>query len=130
MTRPTFFSTPEQFRRWLTKYGQTKTELWVGLYKKHSGKTGIQYDQALDEALCFGWIDGIVKRYDDDSYMQRFTPRRPKSVWSNINTGHVERLIKEKRMTAAGLSAVNAAKKDGRWEKAKGLASEGTSISI
>ncbi len=116
--KPIFFSTPDDFRTWLKKNADNKTEIWVGFYKKNSGKSGMNYDQALDEALCFGWIDGLVKRYNEEAYMQRFTPRRPKSVWSKINTGHIERLIKEGKMTPLGLAAVDAAKKDGRWQQA------------
>ena len=87
------------------------------MYKKNSGKQSITYDQALDEALCYGWIDGIAKRYDEESYIQRFTPRRPKGNWSKINTGHVVRLIRSGRMKPAGMVEVESAKKDGRWDK-------------
>lgn len=116
--KPTFFDTPQEFRNWLMKNHDQEKEVWVGFWKKAAGKKGLDYDQALEEALCFGWIDGLAKKYDEESYMQRFTPRRPKSIWSKINTQHVERLIKENKMTAAGLAAVEAAKADGRWDKA------------
>lgn len=115
--KPKYFKTQAEFRQWLEKNYDKESEVWVGLYKKASGKVGINYDQALDEVLCFGWIDGIVKKYDTDSYMQRFTPRRSKSNWSKINKGHVSRLIKEGRMMPSGLAAIETAKKDGRWEK-------------
>lgn len=111
-----FFDTPAAFRKWLEKNHDKETEVWVGFWKKASGKTGMNYDQALDEALCFGWIDGLVNKYDDLSYAQRFSPRRSKSVWSKINTNHVERLIKEGRMMPSGQATIDAAKLDGRWE--------------
>lgn len=116
--KPRFFKDGAEFREWLSENHDKESEIWIGMFKKASGKVGINYDQALDEALCFGWIDGIVKKYDQDSFMQRFTPRRAKSNWSKINVGHVERLIKEGKMTKAGLTEVEAAKKDGRWERA------------
>src|SRR3989344_2148997 len=119
--KPRFFKNPLEFREWLEKNHGKETEIWVGMYKrslpakagkKASGKIGINYDQALDEALCFGWIDGILKKYDEVSYSQRFTPRRHKSNWSRINKGHVERLIKEGKMMSSGFKAVEEAKKD------------------
>ncbi len=116
--KPVFFTTPEEFRSWLDDHHKTQTEIWVGFWKKASGKIGMTYDQALDEALCFGWIDGITKRYDDISYVQRFCPRRPKSVWSKINTQHIARLIKEEKMMPSGLTKVEEAKTDGRWQRA------------
>lgn len=112
------FKSQADFRKWLKKNSANTTELWIGFYKKDSGKTGMTYAQALDEALCFGWIDGIRKSVDDLSYTNRFTPRRPQSKWSKINTGHAERLIKSGLMTPAGLAEVKKAKEDGRWEKA------------
>jgi uncharacterized protein YdeI (YjbR/CyaY-like superfamily) len=84
------------------------SELWVGFFKKSSGKGGVTYAEAVDEALCFGWIDGLRKRVDELSYTQRFTPRRPKSNWSRINIQHVERLRKAERMTLAGIKAFAA----------------------
>jgi uncharacterized protein YdeI (YjbR/CyaY-like superfamily) len=113
-----FFKTQTDLRRWLKKNGGTAKELWIGFYKKSSGKMGVTYAQALDEALCFGWIDGIKKSVGEMSYTNRFTPRRPKSVWSKINTGHVERLTKAGMMTPAGLEAVELAKREGSWERA------------
>jgi len=116
--KPVFFDTPAEFRNWLEKHHQTATEIWVGFWKKSSGNVGLNYQQALDEALCYGWIDGLVNKYDDQSYMQRFTPRKSKSIWSKVNTQNVERLINEGKMTKAGLEAVEAAKVDGRWDQA------------
>ena len=116
--KPKFFKTPVEFRTWLSKNHDKETEIWVGFWKKASGKVGMDYGQALDEALCFGWIDGLVNKYDEESYAQRFSPRRAKSNWSKVNVGHVERLIKEGKMTEAGLKVIEEAKKDGRWERA------------
>jgi len=100
-----FFRTPAELRRWLEKKHASEQELWIGFYKKDSGKGGVSYAQALDEALCFGWIDGIRKRLDDASYTTRFTPRKPRSNWSNVNIVHVKRLNAAGRMAAAGLAA-------------------------
>lgn len=103
--KPKFFATPEKFREWLEKNHASATELLVGFHKKSSGKKSITYAEALDEALCFGWIDGVKRSLNETSYTQRFTPRRPRSIWSLVNVKHVERLKKEGRMHAAGLAA-------------------------
>ena len=103
--KPKFFSSPEQFREWLDQNHDSSTELFLGFHKKSSGKKSITYAEALDEALCFGWIDGVRKKLNETSYVQRFTPRKPRSIWSNINVRHIERLKKEGRMHAAGLEA-------------------------
>ena len=103
--KPKFFSTPAEFREWLEQNHDTAGELLIGFHKKSSGKKSITYPEALDEALCFGWIDGVRKKLNETSYVQRFTPRKPRSIWSNINVNHVERLKKEKRMHASGLAA-------------------------
>lgn len=103
--KPKFFSTPAEFREWLEQNHDTVTELLIGFHKKASGKKSITYPEALDEALCYGWIDGVRKKLNETSFVQRFTPRKPKSIWSNINVNHVERLKKEGRMHASGLAA-------------------------
>lgn len=103
-----FFSRAELFRNWLTKYHQTQNELIVGYYKKDSGKASMTWPESVDEALCFGWIDGIRRRIDETSYSIRFTPRKKSSVWSKINIGRAEALIGEGRMTAAGQTAFDA----------------------
>ncbi len=103
--KPRFFSSPDQFRQWLEKHHDSAGELLVGFHKKTSGKKGVTYPEALDEALCFGWIDGVRKSIDDASYTIRFTPRKSKSIWSLVNLGHVERLKKLGRMKPAGLQA-------------------------
>jgi uncharacterized protein YdeI (YjbR/CyaY-like superfamily) len=102
---PTFFNTPAALRRWFKSHHATSAELWVGFYKKDSGRGGVVYKQALDEALCFGWIDGMVRRVDEASYMQRFTPRRPRSNWSAVNITRANELIAGGRMQPAGLAA-------------------------
>ena len=86
--------------------------------KKATGKPSVNYGAALDEALCYGWIDGQKNKYDNESYLQKFTPRRPRSIWSKRNIEHIERLEKEGKMRSAGRKAVEAAKSDGRWERA------------
>ncbi|HEX6044151.1 MAG TPA: YdeI/OmpD-associated family protein [Pyrinomonadaceae bacterium] len=100
---PKFFTSPEKFRQWLEKNHDRATELLVGFHKKDSGRKSVTYAQALDEALCFGWIDGVRKSLDETSYTIRFTPRKPKSIWSNVNVRHVERLTKDGRMAEPGL---------------------------
>jgi len=103
--KPRFFKTIDSLRTWFATHGASKTELWIGYYKKSSGKGGVDYKQALDEALCVGWIDGVVKSIDDERYMQRWTPRKPTSIWSNVNVRKVEALMAAGRMTPAGLAA-------------------------
>ena len=110
---PRFFKNPSAFRKWLAINHAKSKELWVGFYKKNSGKPSIDWPESVDEALCFGWIDGIRKSIDEDSYKIRFTARQPGSVWSAINIRNIERLIKEKRMQAAGLKAFEL-RKDNR----------------
>jgi uncharacterized protein YdeI (YjbR/CyaY-like superfamily) len=95
-----------------------ENEIWLRIYKKSSGVPTVTHAQALDVALCWGWIDGIGKRFDERSYLQRFSPRRPKSIWSQVNREHVARLTAAGRMTAAGQRQVDAAKADGRWDAA------------
>jgi uncharacterized protein YdeI (YjbR/CyaY-like superfamily) len=106
------------FRQWLEKTYRESDGIWLRIYKKDSGVATVTYAEALDQALCFGWIDGQKKPYDKQSWLQKFTPRRPKSVWSKNNTQHAEGLIKSGTMTSAGLKEVNAAKADGRWKAA------------
>ena len=103
--KPVFFATPAAFRAWLKKHHKTADELWVGYYRKDSGKPSLTWQESVDEALCFGWIDGIRKKVSDEAYTNRFTPRRAGSNWSAINIAKVEELTKKKRMHAAGLAA-------------------------
>ena len=108
MIAPRFFKSPKQFSAWLAKHHATRSELWVGLYKKHAALRGMIYPQAVDEALCWGWIDGILRRVDDDRVMQRFTPRKAKSTWSLMNVAKVKVLLKAGRMRPPGLAAFKA----------------------
>ena len=105
MSEPIYFDGPEAFRAWLEEHHETATEEWVGYWKKATGKQGMSWAQAVEEALCFGWIDGIAKRVDDERHRQRFTPRKPTSNWSAINVANVERLRAEGRMWPAGEAA-------------------------
>lgn len=112
------FRTEAAFERWLSAHHARETELWLRIYKKGSGRPTVTYAQALDVALCWGWIDGLKKGFDDESFLQRFTPRRPRSVWSQVNREHVARLVAAGRMTPHGQRHVDAAKADGRWDAA------------
>jgi len=103
-----YFKSASQFRQCLEVNHARMSELWVGFFKKDSGKGGLTYAEALDQALCFGWIDGLKKRVDERSYTHRFTPRKPRSNWSRSNIQHVERLKKDRRMRPAGLKAYAA----------------------
>jgi uncharacterized protein YdeI (YjbR/CyaY-like superfamily) len=107
-----------EFRKWLEKNHAESEGIWLRIFKKDSGRASITYAEALDQALCYGWIDGQKQRFDERSWLQKFTRRRPKSKWSRLNTQHVERLINAGQMTSAGLAAVEAAKADGRWQNA------------
>ena len=106
--RARFFATADEFRAWLAKNHASHTELWLGMYKKASGKGGITYKEALDEALCYGWIDGVRKSLNAEAFVQRFTPRKAKSYWSAVNTTRAKELIAEKRMAPPGLEAFEA----------------------
>jgi uncharacterized protein YdeI (YjbR/CyaY-like superfamily) len=108
----TTFERPEDFRRWLERHHDSAPELWVGYFKKASGRASMTWPESVDEALCFGWIDGIRKRIDDERYMIRFTPRRAGSVWSAVNIGRVAVLSDEGRMRPAGLDAFAARRED------------------
>lgn len=112
------FPSEEAFEAWLSANHDAEPELWLQLYKKGSGVPTVSYAQALDVALSWGWIDGIKKTFDERSFLQRFTPRRGKSVWSQINKDHVARLTAAGRMTPHGQRHVDAAKADGRWDAA------------
>lgn len=118
------FETRTDFQKWLAEHHQTASELWLKIYKKSAQKLSIDWEEAVIEALCWGWIDSIKKTYDKEAYVQRFTPRKKGSLWSKRNTEHVERLIREKRMQAPGLKTVQEAKADGRWEQAYASMSE------
>ena len=103
--KPIHFAGPAELRAWLEEHHETAAELWLGFYKKATGKQTMTWSEAVDEALCFGWIDGRQQGIDEESYALRFTPRRPRSTWSVVNVRNVERLIREGRMRPAGLAA-------------------------
>src|ERR1044072_8272714 len=118
MPPPRSFRSSKELRAWMTKEHARAPGLRLRIYKKESGVASVTYAEALDQALCFGWIDGQKLPFDADSWVQKFTPRRAKGRWSKINIGHVDRLTQEGQMTAAGLKEVEAAKTDGRWAAA------------
>lgn len=105
------------WRRWLQRHHAAALEIWLVFLKKHVGAPCVTYDDALDEALCFGWVDGLKKRIDGDRYAYRFSPRRPRSAWSAINKRRVERLVVAGRMQASGLARVEAARESGEWKR-------------
>jgi uncharacterized protein YdeI (YjbR/CyaY-like superfamily) len=112
------FTTAANFRQWLTMHHAEHPGIWLKIAKKTSGIPSVTYAEALEEALCIGWIDGQRKTFDETAFLQKFTKRGKRSVWSKINVAHIERLEKEGRMTPDGLACVDAAKADGRWEAA------------
>lgn len=112
------FETSLDLNEWLKVNHAAENELWVKIFKKHSGIQSVNWGDVVIEVLCWGWIDGVKKSLDDQSYLQRITPRKLKSSWSKRNTEHVERLINEDRMKESGLVHVRAAKADGRWDNA------------
>lgn len=107
----------KEWRKWLKENHSIEKEVWLIYFKKHTDKIRIPYEDAVEEALCFGWIDSIVKRIDDEKYCQRFTPRKENSGWSESNKKRVRKLVEEKRMTKIGLEKINAAKQNGMWYK-------------
>ncbi|GAC1581718.1 MAG: YdeI/OmpD-associated family protein [Polyangiales bacterium] len=106
------------FETWLATHHASEQELWLKIHKKGAGLPTVTYAEAVDVALCWGWIDGLRKAFDERSFLQRFTPRKPKSVWSQVNRRHVARLIEEGRITEHGQRHVDAAQADGRWDAA------------
>ena len=112
------FRDAKEFETWLSKNHERATELWLKIHKKDSGLPSVNYAQALDVALCWGWIDGLKKSFDGKSFLQRFSPRKKKSIWSQINREHVARLTKAGRRTPHGQKHIDAAKADGRWAAA------------
>jgi uncharacterized protein YdeI (YjbR/CyaY-like superfamily) len=112
------FKSPAAFRTWLAKNHAKSSGIWLQIFKKDSGVATVTYAQALDEALCFGWIDSTKNKLDDASFIQRFSPRKPRSIWSKTNREHVARLITHKKLEPAGLRAVEEAKHNGQWDDA------------
>jgi len=119
-----FFDSRNEFRTWLEKYHDTAEELWIGYYKVDAEQSGIGYGESVEEALCFGWIDGLVKGIDDETYTRRFTPRSPDSKWSKANKERVAAMIEAGKMTPAGMELVDAAKESGEWAAAYRLADD------
>ena len=115
--KPRLFKTRRAWHDWLAKNHGRAAEIWLAYYKKGSGKTSVTYPEALDEALCFGWIDSVIHRLDDERYAQRYTPRNPKSAWSAANKARVARLIAEGRMAEPGLAKIETAKRNGSWDR-------------
>ena len=112
------FKDADSFYKWLGKHHDKEDEIWIKIHKVDSGLKSITPKEAIDVVLCWGWIDGLRKGFDDKSFLQRYTPRTRKSIWSQINVDNVARLIKEGRMTDHGLKQVDTAKADGRWARA------------
>jgi uncharacterized protein YdeI (YjbR/CyaY-like superfamily) len=124
------FRTEREFERWMARNHDRETEIWLRVYKKGSGVSSVSITEALDVALCYGWIDGIRKAFDERSYLQRYTPRGKRSVWSQINRDNVARLTAAGRMTPHGQRQVDAAKADGRWAAAYAPIRSATAESI
>ncbi len=112
------FETQEAFYEWLGKHNESQQPFWMRYYKKVTNKPCLAHTDAVDVALCWGWIDGLLNKYDEESYVVRYTPRRKKSIWSKINVEKIERLTADGRMQPSGLAHVVAAKADGRWDAA------------
>jgi uncharacterized protein YdeI (YjbR/CyaY-like superfamily) len=112
-----YIPTTSEWRSWLEKNHAKEKVIWLIYYKKHTGKARVPYNEAVEEALCFGWIDSTIKRIDEERYMQQFTPRNLKSNWSKLNKERVEKLLKQGKMTKAGMRYVDYAKKHGIWDK-------------
>jgi uncharacterized protein YdeI (YjbR/CyaY-like superfamily) len=112
------FQSANEWRSWLSKNAQVSNGVWLQIYKINSNEKTVTYAEALEESLCYGWIDGQKKSFDKQSWLQKFCPRGPKSIWSKVNIAHIERLTKTGKMKPQGLKAVELAKADGRWEQA------------
>jgi uncharacterized protein YdeI (YjbR/CyaY-like superfamily) len=112
------FESPAAWREWLDLYHAESKGIWLQIFKKGSGRATITYAEALDEALCYGWIDSTKNAYDAASFLQRFSPRKARSVWSKVNREHVARLIEAEKMHPSGLQAIEEAKRNGAWEAA------------
>ena len=110
-------TTRTQWRNWLARNHDKETGIWLVFYKKHTGKPTLAYDDVVEEALCFGWIDSIIKKLDEDRYARKLTPRKPNSAWSAANKKRVKKLLRQKLFTDAGLAVIQQAKKLGRWSE-------------
>jgi len=107
----------EQWRKWLSENHDKEAGIWLVFYKKETSKLSIEYEAAVEEALCFGWIDSIIKKIDAEKYARKFTPRSDKSRWSQLNKKRADKMVKQGRMTKIGLAKIKAAKKSGLWDK-------------
>ena len=107
----------DDWREWLRKNYETEKEIWLIYYKKHTGKPSVPYNDSVEEALCFGWVDSIIKKIDDEKFARKFTPRKSESKWSEANKKRAGKMIKEERMTTSGLTKIRKAKKSGEWFK-------------
>lgn len=112
------FAHQDEWRAWLEANHAIATEIWLIIYKKHTGKSGLSLEEAVEEALCFGWIDGVLRPIDDEKFALRYSPRKKGSIWSEVNKRRVRKLIKQGRMTEAGLAKVKEAKANGQWRAA------------
>ena len=112
-----YFPDRDKWRDWLSENHAASSGIWMVFYKKATSKLTIEYEAAVEEALCFGWIDSIIKKIDEQKYVRKFTPRKDKSVWSALNKKRVTKMIKDGRMTEAGLAKIKAAKKNGSWNR-------------
>jgi uncharacterized protein YdeI (YjbR/CyaY-like superfamily) len=123
-TKRLYVTNRDEWRSWLKENHNFKKEVWVLHYKKHTGKTSIPYDDAVEEALCFGWIDSIIKKIDDEKFVRKFTPRKRRSSWSELNKKRARKMIKEGKMTEAGMEKIAEAKKSGEWFKPASIRKE------
>ena len=112
-----YIKTRDEWRRWLNRHHSSNAGIWLVFYKKHTDKPALEYDDAVEEALCFGWIDSIIKKLDDERYVRKFTPRKPVSRWSELNKNRAKKLIKQGLMTQAGLASIERARETGLWEQ-------------
>jgi len=115
-----FFKNRDEWRKWLTQNHDANDGVWLIYYKKHTGKESVSYNDAVEEALCFGWIDSVIKSIDNERYKQKYTPRRKNSIWSKLNKSRVEKMMEQGLMTEYGLKKIDEAKKNGLWNKAYG----------
>jgi len=117
-SQPLLFKDRKEWRAWLARYAMNSSGVWLVHFKKHAAQQGLTHEEAVEEALCFGWIDGQLKRRDEESYVLKYTPRQPGSVWSKINKDKALKLIALGRMAEAGLAKIEAAKQSGSWDRA------------
>jgi uncharacterized protein YdeI (YjbR/CyaY-like superfamily) len=119
MDEELYFVDRNEWRAWLSRNHASKKVVWLTYFKKHTGKPSIPYDDSVEEALCFGWIDGIIKRLDDERCARKFMPRKGRSKWSESNKGRAEKMIREGKMTEVGMAKIEEAKKNGEWFKSQ-----------